>query len=597
MRYPAVHHVASEARRTFGRFPLVVITGGVCAIASILDGMSEVLRASLGLPLFLALALFGERRGWSGWRRLALSLVGVAILAAFFVAWPGWSEGVAYRRFLQLSIAFHLLVATLPYIGDPDVDAFWEYNKRLFLRFLIAYLYSMVLFVGLAVAMLAMDNLLGIELDDRNYMHLLAVVAFVFNTWFFLAGVPKKLESLAERSSYPMGLKVFAQFVLVPLVALYLLILSVYLVKVIVTQVWPSNWIGWLVSSVAVVGILSVLLVYPVRQRADSGWIRTYSRAFYIALLPSIAMLFMAIWQRVHQYGITENRYFLIVLACWLALIATYFAVGSSRNIKLIPTTLALIALLTFFGPWGAYAVSRNSQFGRLTDLLAANGLMADEERVAAKKAVSYDDRREISATLRYLIQTHGEASIGTLVELGDETAVEAKDPMAPSRIPTNERVADYVMKRWGLTYVPRWLASEDHEFFNYYATTPYTGSGGKSITGYDYVTPLIWSRPMSQKVATGVDTLEFGFDEETNVFRVLRAGDEMVTIPLGQLVDSLRSEDGRGSVGVPPDRLRIEGRGEQMGARLDIRSMRGRQKESSLVIEHVEGEVYLDLE
>jgi hypothetical protein len=241
VRYPAVHHVASEARQTFGRFPLVVITGWVCAIAFILDDMSEVLRASLGLPLFLALALFGERRGWSGWRRIALSLVGVAILAAFFVAWPAWSDGVANRRFIQLSVGFHLLVAVLPYVGDPDIDAFWEYNKRLFLRFLIAYLYSMVLFVGLAVAMLAMDNLLGIEFDDSNYMRLWAVVAFIFNTWFFLAGVPKSLELLAERSSYPMGLKVFAQFVLVPLVALYLVILSVYLIKVIVTQQWPSS--------------------------------------------------------------------------------------------------------------------------------------------------------------------------------------------------------------------------------------------------------------------------------------------------------------------------------------------------------------------
>jgi hypothetical protein len=516
----------------------------------------------------------------------------VAILAAFFVAWPAWSDGVANRRFIQLSVGFHLLVAVLPYVGDPDIDAFWEYNKRLFLRFLIAYLYSMVLFVGLAVAMLAMDNLLGIEFDDSNYMRLWAVVAFIFNTWFFLAGVPKSLELLAERSSYPMGLKVFAQFVLVPLVALYLVILSVYLIKVIVTQQWPSNWIGWLVSSVAVVGILSVLLVYPVRHRADSRWIRTYS-----ALLPSVTMLLMAIWQRVHQYGVTENRYFLIVLACWLALMAIYFAVRSSRNIKLIPTTLALIVLATFFGPWGAYTMSRNSQLGRLTDLLAANGLLADDGRVEAAKNVAYDDRREISATLRYLIQTHGEGSLGGLAQREADTPVGIDDPAAPSRIPTNEQAADRVMKQWGLAYVPRWVASEDRELFSYYATTPYTGSAGKSITGFDYVTPLIWSRPMSQKVTIGTDTLEFGFDEEGNVFRVLQAGSERVTIPLAPLVESLKSEDQPGRAGVPPDQLRVEGRSEQMGARLDIRSMNGRRTESGLVIQHVDGEVYLDLE
>ena len=219
------------------------------------------------------------------------------------------------------------------------------------------------------------------------------------------------------------------------------MILSIYLIKVIVTQQWPSNWIGWLVSSVSVVGILSVLLVYPVRHKADSGWIRTYSRVFYIALLPSVTMLLMAIWQRVHQYGVTENRYFLIVLACWLALIAIYFSVRSSRNTKLIPTTLALLSLATFFGPWGAYTVSKNSQLGRLTDLLTANGLLAEDGRVMAAERVAYDDRREISATLRYLIQTHGEGALGGLAQPEADTPVEIDGAAEPARIPADEQV------------------------------------------------------------------------------------------------------------------------------------------------------------
>jgi hypothetical protein len=62
-------------------------------------------------------------------------------------------------------------------------------------------------------------------------------------------------------------------------------------------------------------------------------------------------------------------------------------------------------------------------------------------------------------------------------------------------------------------------------------------------------------------------------------------------------LVESLKSKDQPGRAGVPPDQLRVEGRSEQMGARLDIRSMNGRRTESGLVIQHVDGEVYLDLE
>jgi hypothetical protein len=65
----------------------------------------------------------------------------------------------------------------------------------------------------------------------------------------------------------------------------------------------------------------------------------------------------------------------------------------------------------------------------------------------------------------------------------------------------------------------------------------------------------------------------------------------------LASLVESLKPEDQPGRIGVPPDRLRVEGWGERMGARLDIRSINGRQTESGLVIQHVDGEVYLDFD
>ena len=45
----------------------------------------------------------------------------------------------------------------------------------------------------------------------------------------------------------------------------------------------------------------------------------------------------LAIWKRVDQYGITERRYFLIVLSLWLAGIAVYYTVRRSRSIAVIP--------------------------------------------------------------------------------------------------------------------------------------------------------------------------------------------------------------------------------------------------------------------
>ncbi|MEJ2372053.1 MAG: DUF4153 domain-containing protein, partial [Gemmatimonadales bacterium] len=127
-----------------------------------------------------------------------------------------------------------------------------------------------------------------------------------------------------------------------------------------------------------------------------------------LALVPSIVMLLLAIWKRIDQYGITERRYFLAVLALWLAGIAIFYVVSRSRNILVIPLTLCIVAVATFGGPWSAYSVSEASQVRRLTGLLASNEMLEGGRARAAEREVSFEDRREVSAILRYLTQTHG---------------------------------------------------------------------------------------------------------------------------------------------------------------------------------------------
>ncbi|MCH7549944.1 MAG: DUF4153 domain-containing protein, partial [Candidatus Krumholzibacteriota bacterium] len=178
---------------------------------------------------------------------------------------------------------------------------------------------------GLAVALLAIDNLLGVHVRSEFYPQLWVVIAMIFNTWFFVGGIPGNIGALDGVAVYPRGLRVFAQYILVPLVIIYLGILAIYLGKVIVTRQWPSGWIGYLVSSVAVVGILAHLLVHPVRDESGSQWVRTYSRWYYVTMVPAIAMLLLAVGKRIDQYGVTEKRYLLAVLAVWLAGISVYF--------------------------------------------------------------------------------------------------------------------------------------------------------------------------------------------------------------------------------------------------------------------------------
>jgi hypothetical protein len=364
-------------------------------------------------------------------------------------------------RHLQFTVGLHLLVAFAPFTSGGLLAGFWQYNRALFYRFCLSVCYSVVLYVGLAVALLALDNLLGVDIDEELYFRVWIIVAMVFNTWLFIGGVPRDIPGLDSATDYPNGLKVFAQFILVPLVVIYLAILTIYLGKIIVTREWPSGWIGYLVSSVAVVGMLAHLIVHPIRELAGNQWVRAYSRWYYVAMLPAIVMLLLAVGKRINQYGVTENRYLLTVLAVWLALISLYFTLSRVRNIKLIPITLCVVALATSFGPWGAFAVSHRSQMNRLTGLLEKNDILTEGIVQSAPGEVPVEDRKEISAVLDYLVTTHGTERLAPL--FGQQwTEI---DTVAVKETETAGRRAPYagsdlvkrMMDAMDIEYTPKW--------------------------------------------------------------------------------------------------------------------------------------------
>ena len=538
MRFPSLDRLAAAARATLQRFPLVLTSAAVAAAAAILGVHASgeerayvrlLVAAQLGIPLFFAIAMLGERSRWEGRRRAGVALLVAALLAGFYLAWPRWSDPVAAARLVQLTVGAQLLVATLPYLRVREPNGFWQYNRRLFLRLLEASIYSGVLFLGLVVALVAVDQLFGIDVSGDAYFDLFIVVGFLVNTWIFLAGVPTNLERLDSDPEYPHGLKVLSQFVLLPLVTVYLAILTVYLGKVLVTRVWPSGWIGYLVSSVAGLGILSLLLVHPIREREENRWVATYGRWFYLALFPSIAMLLLAIGKRVGQYGVTEKRYFLVVLAVWLAAIAIHETVRHGRSLKLVPVTLCVLAFVTSFGPWGAYSVSRRSQMQRLSALLSSYGIVAEGQVRAPVREVSLEDRREISAVLRYLVATHGTGSLASWFD-GEVPA-----PDSTFRTPDDEARVRAIATALGVGYVEA-LARIDSTRFELFVNRR---QHLVPIAGFDYALQLV--SPLPDTATVSECLCVFAYDSLAGALRLVSGSDSLLELSLVPLMERLR--------------------------------------------------------
>jgi hypothetical protein len=556
VRLPTLGEVVSVAQRNLVRFPLVLAAGAVTAWAALTmveqremgdQGLVRVIVASgLGIPLLFSLTVLAERRSESVRTRYGIQAIGIAILLAIWWVWPTWKPNVQGMRFTQLSVAFHLLAAFAPFVGRDEPRAFWQWNRILFIRILLAALYSGVMFLGLAGALLALDKLLGVEIANEAYARLWILISFVFSPWFFVSGIPENIGALENVDDFPTGLRVFTQYVLVPLVALYLVILTIYFGKVVFTREWPKGWIGNLVSSVAGVGTLSWLLVHPLEDKPEHSWVKGFTRGFYVAMLPAIVMLWLAIWKRVDQYGVTERRYFLIVLSVWLAGTAIYYTFTKSRNIKLIPASLCLVVLVGFAGPWGAYSVSMNSQRTRLAGLLEKNALMRDGKLVRSTASVSDSVAKQISDGVRYLLEMHGSDAIRPWLTPEMERSVGAIGSGSVMRAESGART---VVEAINVKYVPRYAGMGGvGESFYFYAPS---ARRAIPIDGYSHA-----MRITTMYMAGATDTtrdMHVRLADSPPALEVRENNAVVFIIPLRALVDSATEIQRRGTPGGMP--------------------------------------------
>ena len=387
MKLPSINYLLNTSKNSFFRFPLTIISAlfSVCLFIYLLENKFEahlnitnlLLTSTLGIPLFFCISMLTNKASTK--IKLVYFSIGFIFLTLVYFSFP-FSDStnntsLPYIRYIIFNIIVHLLVSFSPYIKSKSLNGFWNYNKILFLRFCSSVLFSAVLYIGITLALLSITLLFDFDIDEDIYAKIWIIIAGLFNTWFFVSGIPEDIEQLDNLQTYPKGLKIFTQYILLPLLFTYLLILYLYGGKIILLWDWPKGVVSWLISIVATLGILTFLLIYPYGNNKENSWIKKLTLTYYYSLIPLLFLMFAAIWMRVTEYGITINRYIIILLAVWLTVVCIYFIVKKS-NIKFIPTSLATILILVSFGPWGIFSLSETSQIKRLKNILESNSLL-----------------------------------------------------------------------------------------------------------------------------------------------------------------------------------------------------------------------------
>jgi Domain of unknown function (DUF4153) len=414
IRFPSFRYLASQAKRSAARFylPLAIALLGTYMGLLLVDTKTAeplfrvLLTCLLGLPLSVGCVLFAERSD----RPIAKWLMPAIPIVFMFLYWM-WLAPSSFEHNLQkvitffvLAVVMHLWVAIAPYITHNERIGFWQYNESLFTRMLLSLVFSATMYAGLAVALSACRILFKIDIKGETFGRLFIVVIGMFNTWFFLAGMPDDFRETNNATPFPGALKIFTQYILIPIVSLYMIILYAYGIQIISMWSLPKGWVSTLIFCYSVVGILAILLVYPLRDEEENAWVRLFSRLFFRASLPLLVLLYTAIWTRVRHYGITESRYYLVLLGLWLGFISLYFIISRQKNIRTIPVSLAVIGILSLAGPWNAFSFSASSQYQRLERLLAKYDIHPNTGKQHPTK-VGYTDAQEIRSIISFFVE------------------------------------------------------------------------------------------------------------------------------------------------------------------------------------------------
>lgn len=611
-----------QTREVIHRFPLVVLfsfISAACASYFISAERSNeflerlFLTSLLGISFSFALVLYRERRPAFP---KTFDLLGVVILSFYF--WSVWGalSPVDLTRFSQLFLVTHLLVAFLPFVRrglsfEKEGNGFWQLNRKLFIRFFEAYLYAFVFFSGISLAICIFDFLiLGEKVPVELYLYLGVFSAFGVHTLFFLGGVPKNLEDLTTDQNYPRAIKIFTQYLLVPLVSIYCVILYVYGVKLSLSGVWPKGIVSWLVIAISILSFFTYLFLFPFKKENESQWIQKFYRFLFLFIIPLLGLLFVAVGIRIANYGITPQRYLLVCLAVWILGNCLYFTFSSSKRIQWIPISLCILALGTAYGPWGAYQVSEKSQFKRLKEIFRKNDLLtAKGERIASPKKesktrkVSFEDRREVSSILDYLGRYHGVASIQPLFESDLKQILKDLEKTGSfkgrrSRAFEESRYysahSSKIMDAVGMEYISEADRRTGTSNIVFQSKDGSSQQVSVKVSGYDYYFSFYLYVPQKEKEGVKRDFLvgeeKYHFEFKKGVLRVFLKNKELASFNIQSRLQKLRKELQSGFGAIEPEKLAFEKTLFGHRIRCLLQHVNAREESGELKIHNING-------
>jgi hypothetical protein len=309
---------------------------------------------------------------------------------------------------IEIRTAVALFALLIAFIWVPVLKSKVSFNKSFmiaFKSFFNSLFFSSVIFAGISIILTAI-NLLIFAVNYKAYPHMANLAFVLFAPMYFLSLIPyypgtKSLENIEEidtAANVPQFLQILISYIIIPLTAVFTLILVIYIIKNISGKFWTDNLLEPMLVSYAI----TVILVYILASEIENKFTILFRKIFPKILVPIVLFQITASILNSADTGITHTRYYVILFGIYAAASGILLSFLPVRKNGVVAALLIVFAIVSIVPPVDAFTMSRNSQIQTLKDVLVKNNMLQDN-KVKPNGSISVQDKKTITGAIDYL--------------------------------------------------------------------------------------------------------------------------------------------------------------------------------------------------
>ena len=343
------------------------------------------------------------------------SAITFVISIIFFVEYLRTNDyyNVYYFTLIPIAIVLFLLIPILKKKENKE-----KYLQSVFSNFVITGIFAAVLWVGIEIILTTVNYLFfnsGDSLFFRLTMYSFWFIAEIFGASLFLSLLKKPDDNL-ENYEFPFIFNVLIKFVIIPLIIIYTGVLYIYMAKVLISMHLPKGLISHLVLWYTAFSVAVMILITPFTQK--DKFFENFKKYFPYFSIPLIFASLFAVFQRTYQYGITENRYYVLISIFWLFFCMILYI--RKMNITGIFISLIACLVISVYTKISAKNVSNFSQSQRLKRMLVKYGALKDGKISKITQKLTNSEGSQIYTTIQYISDNSTIAKLNFKNEKGE---------------------------------------------------------------------------------------------------------------------------------------------------------------------------------